>query len=99
VSWHSDNEPELGPQPVVASASFGAERRFELRHKTRKDLKKFTVMLGDGSVLLMSKTTQNNWLHQIPKTPHVTGARINLTFRLICEPGRIKRNKKSLDNA
>ncbi|MCB1671770.1 MAG: alpha-ketoglutarate-dependent dioxygenase AlkB [Gammaproteobacteria bacterium] len=31
VAWHADDEPELGPNPVVASVSFGACRPFELK--------------------------------------------------------------------
>jgi alkylated DNA repair dioxygenase AlkB len=33
MGWHADDEPELGPRPVVASGSLGAARRFELRSR------------------------------------------------------------------
>ena len=33
VDWHSDNEPALGPNPTIASVSFGDIRNFELRKK------------------------------------------------------------------
>jgi len=80
--WHSDNEKELGPDPIIASVSLGAERWFHLKHKTYKTLKK-KILLENGSLLLMKEGSQMNWLHQIPKTKKVVGPRINLTFRII----------------
>ena len=81
--WHQDNEPELGGNPVIASVSFGATRRFQMRHKIRKELARIDLDLEDGSLLLMAGPTQHFWQHQIPKTSRPVGARINLTFRLI----------------
>ncbi len=83
MGWHQDNEPELGKHPVIASVNFGATRRFQLRHKKRKDLATISIDLESGSLLLMQGTTQEFWKHQVPKTTRVVGARINLTFRLI----------------
>lgn len=83
VSWHSDNETELGADPMIASVSLGCERRFELKHRTRKELKKLALPLTDGSLLFMGKGVQQYWSHQIPKQPGTVGVRINLTFRLI----------------
>ncbi len=80
--WHQDNEPELGRNPVIASVSFGAARRFQMRHKFCKDLK-LNLDLPHGSLLLMADTTQHHWQHQIPKTAKPVGERINLTFRVI----------------
>ena len=83
MGWHQDNEPELGEHPVIASVNFGATRRFQLRHKKRKDLATINIDLEHGSLLLMQGTTQEFWKHQVPKTTQAVGARINLTFRLI----------------
>ena len=83
VSWHSDDEPELGPEPLIASMSLGEERRFELKHRTRTDLGKFALPLTGCSLLVMGKGVQKHWKHQIPKQPGISGARLNLTFRLI----------------
>ncbi|HEX4946317.1 MAG TPA: alpha-ketoglutarate-dependent dioxygenase AlkB [Blastocatellia bacterium] len=83
MGWHQDNEPELGPNPIIASVNFGATRRFQFRHKKRKDLDTITIDLEHGSLLLMQGTTQNYWKHQLPKTIQPVGARINLTFRFI----------------
>jgi alkylated DNA repair dioxygenase AlkB len=82
VSWHSDDEPELGNNPVIGSVSFGATRRFRMRHIHDKSLVK-EVALSDGSFLLMLGETQHYWEHEIPKSAKVTEARINLTFRVI----------------
>jgi len=81
VAWHSDDEPELGCNPTIASLSFGAPRDFHLRHKSNKDLK-HKMTLENGSLLMMRGTTQTCWQHHIPKRAHADG-RINLTFRTI----------------
>lgn len=80
--WHADNEKELGRQPVIASLSLGASRRFRLKHRKDKSLS-YSLDLAPGSLLLMKGATQTYWLHQIPKTKIVVGERINLTFRHI----------------
>ncbi len=79
--WHSDDEPELGPQPVIASLSLGAARDFKMRHKFDKTLKS-SMSLEHGSLLLMRGATQSHWQHHIPKRARASG-RINLTFRTI----------------
>lgn len=83
MAWHSDDEPELGINPAIASVSFGATRRFLLRHKLNKSLDTLEVALTHGSLLLMQGQTQHFWQHQIPKTSKVSIPRINLTFRII----------------
>jgi alkylated DNA repair dioxygenase AlkB len=82
VGWHSDDEPELGTNPVIASVSFGAERAFQFKHKQDTELRQ-SVELSHGSLLLMAGPTQHHWKHQIPKTKKPHGPRINLTFRII----------------
>lgn len=81
MGMHSDDEPELGPNPVIASVSFGAARTFILRHKRTKQ--KLKLALTHGSMLLMRGTTQHFWLHGINKSARETGPRVNLTFRYI----------------
>lgn len=82
VSWHSDDEPELGKNPIIASVSFGGTRKFCLKHKT-ESTRKIEIDLPHGSLLLMQGETQHHWLHQIPKTKKEVKPRINLTFRII----------------
>lgn len=81
MGWHSDDERELGPRPVIASVSFGATRRFLLRHRTRKALRTCELALAHGSLLVMAGTTQARWKHRVPRTARPVGPRINLTFR------------------
>jgi alkylated DNA repair dioxygenase AlkB len=82
MGWHADDEPELGPEPVIASVSLGAVRRFCLRHRKHRGLGA-DLALPHGSLLLMSGATQCNWVHAVPKTAVPVGERINLTFRRI----------------
>ena len=82
MGWHSDDEKELGENPVIASISLGEERMFNLRHKNNK-LLKFKFLLQHGSLLLMKGKTQHFWQHQIPKSKKINKSRINLTFRII----------------
>lgn len=81
VGWHSDDEAEWGPNPVIASVSFGATRDFVLKHRRDKSIKPVTCPLTHGSLLLMGDTVQNTWQHQLPKRRGVTTPRVNLTFR------------------
>lgn len=81
MGWHSDDELELGRNPVIASVSFGATRRFLMQHKKRR--LRVEWWLGDGDVLVLGGETQHCWRHHVPKTRLPTGSRINLTFRLI----------------
>jgi alkylated DNA repair dioxygenase AlkB len=82
MGWHSDNEPELGENPIIGSLSLGGTRRFMLRHRFEKGLK-HELELTSGSFLLMQGTTQHYWQHQVPKTKRPVLPRINLTFRVI----------------
>ncbi|MFS0517981.1 alpha-ketoglutarate-dependent dioxygenase AlkB family protein [Nostoc sp. UIC 10607] len=83
ISWHSDDEPELGKYPIIYSVSFGGERKLKFRHKFNKTLDKLELNLTNGSLLIMKDKTQEYWQHQIPKTSKLVTPRINLTFRVI----------------
>lgn len=82
MGWHADDERELGDEPVIASVSLGASRAFHLKHKKNPKLR-HKMSLTSGSLLVMQGATQEYWLHQVPKEPKVTEARINLTFRKV----------------
>ncbi|WP_075675423.1 alpha-ketoglutarate-dependent dioxygenase AlkB [Stenotrophomonas sp. TD3] len=85
MGWHRDSEPELGPAPLIASLSVGAERRFLLRRRD-DHARKAEVLLGHGDLLVMGGGTQSHYQHALPKTHRPVGERINLTFRWI-HPG------------
>ena len=86
MGWHSDDEKELGPQPLIASLSLGAKRRFLLRPKERRDAARrpsTALLLGHGDLLLMRGESQRYFQHALPRTRQPIGLRINLTFRLV----------------
>lgn len=83
MGLHADDEPELGPEPAIASLSLGATRTLYFKHRFRKDLDTVKVPLPSGSLLLMRGATQRYWKHGIRKLSSPCGARINLTFRLV----------------
>lgn len=78
--WHSDDEKELGPNPFIASLSFGETRMFHLKHKKEPEIST-KLPLTNGSLLCMGATTQTYYKHQLSKTQKVVQPRINLTFR------------------
>lgn len=86
MGWHRDAEKELGPEPVIGSVSFGADRKFLLRHRYEKNLKT-EIELSHGSLLVMRGSTQHFWEHSIPKTAKVKNPRINMTLRRVIPNG------------
>jgi alkylated DNA repair dioxygenase AlkB len=87
IGFHADDEPELGPNPIVGSVSLGATRRFVLKHPASGEKLEFD--LPNGSLLVMGGTSQHHWRHGVPKTRKPAGPRINLTFRRIILPPRL----------
>lgn len=81
MAWHSDAEKDLKKNGAIGSLSFGAERKFSFKHKVTGET--ISVLLENGSLLVMKDTTQTHWLHRLPTTKRVNQARINLTFRMI----------------
>lgn len=82
MGWHSDDEPELGPEPVIASLSLGATRRFVLKSR-RPPVRRLALELPHGSLLVMAGATQRHFRHALPRTARPVGERINLTFRCV----------------
>jgi alkylated DNA repair dioxygenase AlkB len=66
---------------AIASLSLGAERKFSFKHKETKET--LSLILENGSLLLMKGSTQTYWLHRLPTTKLISTPRINLTFRSI----------------
>lgn len=87
MGWHSDDERELGVNPVIVSTTFGYPRRFLIREKAnynnKKEIELKEIELEDGSVLVMQGDFQETYQHSIPKTAKKVGERLNLTFRTI----------------
>ncbi|RLQ21204.1 alpha-ketoglutarate-dependent dioxygenase AlkB [Seongchinamella sediminis] len=87
MGLHADDEPELGPEPCIASLSLGETREIYFRHKRRRDLGTFKLALPSSSLLVMRGATQANWKHGIRKLSHACGPRLNLTFRRVYAEG------------
>lgn len=81
MGWHSDDETDLGANPVIGSVSLGSERRFRLRHKKSRET--ITLDLPANSLLVMAGECQRHWQHSIAKTTREVGPRINLTYRFV----------------
>jgi len=88
VSWHADDEKELGVEPVIASLSLGATRRFSLRPKSEQlpnaAIAPVHMDLHHGDLVIMGAGVQTFWHHALLKDKHVSAPRLNLTFRYIC---------------
>jgi alkylated DNA repair dioxygenase AlkB len=81
MGWHSDDEKTIVANSPIASFSFGVERKFMFKHKQTKET--VSVLLENGSCLLMKDETQTHWLHSLPKSTKITEPRVNLTFRVM----------------
>jgi len=79
MAWHSDNEPELEPNGIIVSVSFGATRTFQLKHKQTEE--KIEIKLENGSLVIMDMESQRHWLHHLKKEAKIKDSRVNLTFR------------------
>jgi alkylated DNA repair dioxygenase AlkB len=82
MSWHADDERELGRNPVIGSVSLGQSRALQMKHRT-DPASRLTIPLANGSFLLMEGATQHHWLHCIAKSRQPLGERINLTYRFV----------------
>ncbi|WP_366183576.1 alpha-ketoglutarate-dependent dioxygenase AlkB [Flavobacterium ovatum] len=81
MAWHSDGEKDLKKNGVIASLSFGVARKFAFKHKETKET--VSIILENGSLLVMKDETQTHWQHRLPPTKKVLKPRVNLTFRTI----------------
>ncbi len=81
MGWHSDDEPELQPRPLIASLSFGATRRFDLRPRGGGAI--VSLQLEHGSLLVMGGDTQRHWRHRVPRSARCQAPRVNVTFRRV----------------
>lgn len=79
IGWHSDNFPQIGQRPAIASLSLGSTRKFKLRHKDTGQTVDYH--LESGSLLIMLPGCQEDWVHAVPKTARPVDAFINWTFR------------------
>ena len=83
MGWHSDDEKELGKNPIIGSVSFGVDRDFYLKPKVKSSNERIKINDANGSFILMNGSTQHHWLHSLPIRKKINERRINLTFRTI----------------
>lgn len=83
MGYHADAEPELGPDPVVATLSLGETRRFLIRAQRRAPRERALALpLTSGSLLVMGGTCQRHYRHAIARDADTPlGERSSLTFR------------------
>ena len=79
IGWHSDDFPQIGKRPAIASLSLGSARKFKLRHKESSETVDY--QLESGALFVMLPGCQEDWVHAVPKTARPVGERINWTFR------------------
>jgi alkylated DNA repair dioxygenase AlkB len=99
MGMHADDEPELGPDPVVATLSLGATRRLTLAPRRPRDGERRSLDLPSGSLLVMCGACQRRFRHGIPRQERVTEERVSLTFRMVGAGwtglvGRIEQKKR-----
>jgi alkylated DNA repair dioxygenase AlkB len=90
MGMHSDDEPELGEAPTVASVSFGTARRFVIVSKRRGDHFRRELELGHGALLVMGGRFQQVYRHGVPKQPRIAEQRVSATFRRLLREPRVQ---------
>jgi alkylated DNA repair dioxygenase AlkB len=83
IGFHADDERELGPDPVVATVSLGATRRFVLKPRRKTAGAAMALELRHGSLVVMGGACQRHYVHGVPRQPDIRDERISLTFRRI----------------
>jgi alkylated DNA repair dioxygenase AlkB len=86
IGLHADDEPELGREPVVATLSLGATRRFVVKPRRPSLGASHSLDVAHGSLLVMRGTCQRNYVHGVPRQASASGERISLTFRRLLRP-------------
>ena len=84
LGWHSDDSPEMDPEHVIVSVSFGAERWIHFRPIGVKGEATHKFFMPHGSAVIMLPHMQEEWEHKIPKHSQPCGARASLTYRRLC---------------
>ena len=86
MGLHADDEPELGPDPLVAIVSLGAARRLVVKPRRKEGHERHDLELGHGTLLVMGGTCQRHYVHGVPRQAGTKGERISLTFRRLLQP-------------
>ncbi len=80
VAWHPDRNGAVHRDPLVATVSLGARRRFQLRPRGGGRIV-LTLEPGCGDLVVMGGACQHDWEHCVPKTARQVGPRMSVTLR------------------
>jgi alkylated DNA repair dioxygenase AlkB len=83
MGLHADDEPELGPDPLVAIVSLGAARRLVVKPRRKGAAGRHDLDFGHGALLVMGGACQRHYVHGVPRQAAIAGERISLTFRTL----------------
>jgi alkylated DNA repair dioxygenase AlkB len=80
VAWHGDRNGKVHRNPLVATVSLGARRKFQLRPKGSTRIA-HTLVPGAGDLVVMGGACQHDWEHTVPKVAKAPGPRMSVTIR------------------
>ena len=80
VAWHPDRNGRVHRNPLVATVSLGARRKFQLRPRGGGRIV-LTLEPGAGDLVVMGGACQHDWEHCVPKTARPVGPRMSVTIR------------------
>jgi alkylated DNA repair dioxygenase AlkB len=79
VAWHGDRNRHTHTNPLVATVSLGARRRFLLRPVGGRPAHELRP--GHGDLVVMGGACQHEWEHTVPKQSTAVGPRMSITLR------------------
>jgi len=79
VAWHGDRNRHSHTDPLVATVSLGARRRFLLRPVGGRP--QLELHPGHGDLVVMGGACQHEWEHTVPKAARAVGPRMSITLR------------------
>jgi alkylated DNA repair dioxygenase AlkB len=80
VAWHRDRNGKVHRNPLVATVSLGARRKFQVRRRGTTTIT-HAFSPGQGDLVVMGGAMQHDWEHTVPKTAKAVGARMSITIR------------------
>jgi alkylated DNA repair dioxygenase AlkB len=79
TGWHRDRFSCRRPLCIVPVLSLGATRRFQI--KPRAGGASLSVTPRSGDLIVMGGRCQEDWVHCVPKSAELAGARISVNFQ------------------
>jgi len=79
TGWHRDHFSCRRPDCIVPVLTLGTARRFLV--KPRQGGASLCFSPRSGDLIVMGGRSQQDWLHGVPKSPGIAGARISVNFQ------------------